>query len=418
MEDKIVVYGGANLKGKVKVNGAKNAILPLIAASVLSKRKIKLFDVPFLEDVKTMIKLLTSIGVHVEVEKEVLHIDAEEITSVTAPIELVHKMRASFIILGPLLARKKRACIPMPGGCAIGSRPVDQHLKGLKALGAKFKIEDGFVQGFAEKLIGTTIYLDFPSVGATQNIMMAATLSLGRTVIENAACEPEITDLANFLNTMGAKIRGAGTDEIRIDGVLELCGTEYTVIPDRIEAATYMASAAITRGEVFIEGVITDHLTSVISKMREMGVSILEDENGILVSAKNGLSPVDVKTLPYPGFPTDAQSQMMVLLLTANGVSILTETVFENRFMHVEELKRMGAMLKVQGRSVIIEGGKPLYGAKVRATDLRAGAALVLAALIAKGKSEIVDVYHIDRGYVNFIENLKCLGANIERFRT
>jgi UDP-N-acetylglucosamine 1-carboxyvinyltransferase len=286
----------------------------------------------------------------------------------------------------------------------------------LRALGATFELGNGFIEGRVEgRLVGSTIYLDTPSVGATQNIMMAATLAEGRTVIENAACEPEIVDLANLLNNMGAKVRGAGTGEIRIDGVDSLRGTEYTVIPDRIEAGTYMVAAAITRGEVFVEGAISDHLVPLIAKMREMGIEVLEGENGILVRVEGSLRPANVTTLPYPGFPTDMQSQMMALQLTVEGTSTLTETVFENRFMHVEELKRMGAGMKIQGNSVVIEGGKPLSGSQVKATDLRAGAALILAGLVSSGTTEVTDIYHIDRGYVDIVGKLNRLGAKIER---
>ena len=343
--EKIIVQGGTRLKGRVKVHGAKNAVLPLIAGSILASRgDIRITDVPLLEDVKTITQLLKRLGIQADLGDDQIVINAEKVESTEAPYELVRKMRASVLVMGPLLARKKHARIPLPGGCAIGSRPIDLHLKGLEAMGARFDIGQGYIEGTIDgRLHGATVYLDFPSVGATQNIMMAATLAEGRTVIENAACEPEIVDLANFLNAMGAKIRGAGTDEIRIDGVDILRGTEYTVIPDRIEAGTYMVAAAITRGEVFVEGAISDHLVPLIAKMREMGVHVLDGENGIHVRADGDLKPVDVKTLPYPGFPTDMQSQMMALLLTANGNSMLTETVFENRFMHVEEFKRMGA---------------------------------------------------------------------------
>jgi UDP-N-acetylglucosamine 1-carboxyvinyltransferase len=330
----------------------------------------------------------------------------------------VRKMRASFLIMGPLLARKKHARIPLPGGCAIGSRPIDQHLKGLEAMGAQFEIEAGHIEGrVADRLHGASIYLDIPSVGATQNIMMAASLATGRTVIENAACEPEIVDLANFLNAMGANVRGAGTDEIRIDGVDFLHGTEYTVIADRIEAGTYMVAAAITRGEVFVEGAIAEHLTPLIAKLREMGVQVMVSDDGILVRAEGELKPIDVKTLPYPGFPTDLQSQVMALQLTANGTSLMSETVFENRFMHVEELKRMNAHIKIEGRTAVIEGGHPLSGAQVTSTDLRAGAALILAGLIADGVTEVGGLHHVDRGYVDIVGKLQSLGANIKRVR-
>jgi UDP-N-acetylglucosamine 1-carboxyvinyltransferase len=415
--EKIIVRGGKRLKGRVKVHGAKNAVLPIIAASILASRgEILIREVPLLEDVKTISKLLNSLGVPAELGEETVRINAEQVDSTEAPYDLVRKMRASFLVMGPLLARKKHARIPLPGGCAIGSRPIDQHLKGFEAMGAKFEIGQGFIEGYVpDRLRGARIYLDVASVGATENIMMAAALAQGRTIIENAACEPEIVDLANFINAMGGNVRGAGTDTIRIEGVDILRGTEYSVIPDRIEAGTYMVAAAITRGEVFVEGAITDHLNPLIAKLREMGVHVLEGENGVHVRAEGTLKPVDVKTLPYPGFPTDMQSQMMALLLTADGNSMLTETVFENRFMHVEEMKRMGAKMKIDGRSVLIEGGHPLSGAQVKSTDLRAGAALVLAGLVAEGTTEVTELRHIDRGYVGLVEKMKALGADIER---
>jgi UDP-N-acetylglucosamine 1-carboxyvinyltransferase len=415
--EKIIVQGGKRLRGRVKVHGAKNAVLPLIAASILASRgDITILDVPLLEDVKTITQMLKRLGIAVDLKEDRVVINAEKVSSTEAPYDLMRKMRASVLVMGPLLARKKHARIPLPGGCAIGSRPIDLHIKGLEAMGVQFETGQGFIEGrVLERLKGATIYLDFPSVGATQNIMMAATLAEGRTIIENAACEPEIVDLANFLNAMGAKVRGAGTDEIRIDGVDILRGTEYTVIPDRIEAGTYMVAAAITRGEVFVEGAISDHLVPLIAKLREMGVHVLDGENGILVRAEGELKPVDVKTLPYPGFPTDMQSQMMALLLTAKGTSLLTETVFENRFMHVEEFKRMGAHIKIDGRTAIIEGGKPLSGAQVKATDLRAGAALILAGLVADGVTEVTELHHVDRGYVDIVGKLRALGAKIDR---
>lgn len=417
--EKIIVQGGARLKGRVKVHGAKNAVLPLIAASLLATRgDITILDVPMLEDVKTITQMMKCLGIKVELQEDQVTINAEKVASTEAPYELMRKMRASVLVMGPLLARKKHARIPLPGGCAIGSRPIDLHLKGLEAMGVQFETGQGYIEGrVKDRLKGATIYLDFPSVGATQNIMMAATLADGRTVIENAACEPEIVDLANFLNAMGANVRGAGTDEIRIDGVDFLRGTEYTVIPDRIEAGTYMVAAAITRGEVFVEGAISDHLVPLIAKLREMGVHVLDGENGIHIRAEGKLKPVDVKTLPYPGFPTDMQSQMMALLLTADGNSMLTETVFENRFMHVEEFKRMNAHIKIDGRTVIIEGGHPLSGAQVKATDLRAGAALILAGLVADGITELTELHHVDRGYVDIVGKLRALGANITRVR-
>ncbi|SMO67022.1 UDP-N-acetylglucosamine 1-carboxyvinyltransferase [Melghirimyces algeriensis] len=417
--DKIIVRGGNRLKGRVRTHGAKNAVLPIIAASILPSRgEILIQDIPMLEDVKTITQLLCSMGIYTELDEksETIRINAETVEQTEAPYELVRKMRASFLVMGPLLARKKHARIPLPGGCAIGSRPIDQHLKGLEAMGAEFHIGQGFIEGTVpDRLRGARIYLDVASVGATENIIMAAALAEGRTVIENAACEPEIVDLANFINALGGHVRGAGTDTIRVEGKDFLRGVEYTVIPDRIEAGTYMVAAAITGGEVFVEGAIPDHLNPLIAKMREMGVEILEGENGVHVRADQPLKPVDVKTLPYPGFPTDMQSQMMALLMTAKGNSIITETVFENRFMHVEEMKRMGAKMKIDGRSVLIEGGYPLSGAQVKATDLRAGAALVLAGLVAQGTTEVTELHHIDRGYVRLVEKLASLGADIER---
>ncbi|MDR6225534.1 UDP-N-acetylglucosamine 1-carboxyvinyltransferase [Desmospora profundinema] len=417
--EKIIVRGGNRLKGRVKVHGAKNAVLPIIAASILPARGTNIIqDIPMLEDVKTITQLLQSLGITTELKDESVTVNAEQVNVTEAPYDLVRKMRASFLVMGPLLARKKHGRIPLPGGCAIGSRPIDQHLKGLEAMGAEFEIEQGAIEGrVPDRLRGARIYLDVASVGATENIMMAAALAEGRTIIENAACEPEIVDLANFINAMGGRVRGAGTDTIRIDGVDFLHGTDYTVIPDRIEAGTYMVAGAITRGEVFVEGAIPDHLNPLIAKMREMGIDVLEGENGIHVRAESPLKPVDVKTLPYPGFPTDMQSQMMALLLTAEGNGMLTETVFENRFMHVEEMKRMGAKMKIDGRSVLIEGGQPLSGAQVKATDLRAGAALVLAGLVAEGETEVTELHHIDRGYVGLVEKLAALGADIMRVK-
>ncbi|MCG0313569.1 MAG: UDP-N-acetylglucosamine 1-carboxyvinyltransferase, partial [Calditerricola sp.] len=343
-------------------------------------------------------------------------IDATSLDGYEAPYELVRKMRASFLVMGPLLARMGRARIAMPGGCAIGSRPIDQHLKGFEAMGASIELGHGFVEARVQgRLKGTRIYLDVPSVGATENIMMAATLAEGTTLIENAAMEPEIVDLATFLNAMGARVRGAGTGTIRIDGVEALHGTTHTVIPDRIEAGTFMVAAAITRGNVLVEGAIYDHVRAVAAKLSEMGVYVEEEDGGIRVVAEGRLRPVDVKTLPYPGFPTDMQAQMMALLAVTEGTSTVTETVFENRFMHVEELKRMNAQIRIEGRSAIIDGVPRLSGAKVCATDLRAGAALVLAGLAADGETEVTGLHHIDRGYVDLVGKLRRLGADITR---
>jgi UDP-N-acetylglucosamine 1-carboxyvinyltransferase len=416
--EKILVHGGNKLQGTIKAHGSKNSILPLISASILASRnQVTIKNVPTaLEDVSTITQLLKTLGIKVNTSEDNVTIRAEKFDSTEAPFELVSKMRASVTVLGPLLARKKYARVPLPGGCAIGSRPIDQHLKGLEALGAQFKIGHGVVEGFVpDQLRGTNVYLDIPSVGATQNILMAATLAKGITTIVNAACEPEIQDLANFLNQMGARIEGAGTPFITIEGVDFLRGIDYSVIPDRIEIGTYMIAAAITRGDVFIENAKSKHLTSLIVKMREMGITVLESDNGIHVSATDELKPIDIKTLPYPGFPTDLQSPMMVLQLAANGTSTLTETVFEDRFMHVEEFRRMGANIKINGQTALIEGGNPLSGTQVMATDLRAGAALVLAGLIAEGTTEVRELRHIDRGYIDLVGQLKSLGASIER---
>jgi UDP-N-acetylglucosamine 1-carboxyvinyltransferase len=417
MMSKIIVRGGKRLSGRVKIHGAKNAVLPIIAASILGSEGVSVIhDAPPLDDVFIIIKVLESLGIEMEYKNETVRICAERLQTCEASYELVRKMRASFLVMGPLLARMGHARISLPGGCAIGTRPIDQHLKGFEAMGADIELGQGFIEAkIAGKLKGAKIYLDVASVGATENIMMAATLAEGTTIIENAAREPEIVDLANYLNAMGAKIRGAGTGIIRIDGVDKLKGAVHTVIPDRIEAGTYMIAAAITGSDVIIEGAIADHLRPVISKMQEMGVQIIEDENSLRVYVDRPLRGVDVKTLPYPGFPTDMQSQMMALLLMADGTSLVTETVFENRFMHVEEFVNMNAQIKVDGRTAVVSGGAKLKGAKVCATDLRAGAALILAALAAEGETEITGIHHIDRGYVDIAEKLRSIGADIQR---
>lgn len=417
MMSKFIVRGGKRLTGSVKVSGAKNSVLPIIAASLLGEEGVStIIDAPPLDDVMTINKVLESLGAEVQYQDEVITVNATKLTSCEAPYEWVTKMRASFLVMGPLLTRMGYTKISLPGGCAIGTRPIDQHLKGFEAMGAEISLGQGYIEARSNgKLRGAKIYLDVASVGATENIMMAATLAEGTTTIENAAKEPEIVDLANYLNGMGAKVRGAGTGVIRIDGVDKLHGVKHTVIPDRIEAGTYMAAAAITGGDVYVEGAISDHLGPVISKMEEMGVTIIPDENGVRVIADGPLKAVDVKTLPYPGFPTDMQSQMMALLLKSEGTSVVTETVFENRFMHVDEFNLMNAEIKVEGRSSIITGGAKLTGAKVTSTDLRAGAALILAGLIADGTTEVGGVHHIDRGYVHLAEKLNGLGADIYR---
>ncbi len=414
---KIIVRGGRTLTGTVRVHGAKNSVLPILAASLLAEQGSSVIhDVPALDDVKNILQVLAALGVYAKHQDDSVRLNAETLTAYEAPYELVRKMRASFLVMGPLLARMGKVRISLPGGCAIGTRPIDQHLKGFEAMGA----EIGFGQGSIEakvngKLRGARIYLDIASVGATENIMMAATTAVGTTVIENAAKEPEIVDLANYLNAMGAKVRGAGTGVIRIEGVERLRAAEHQVIPDRVEAGTYMIAAAITGGDVYVEGAIRDHLGPIIAKLEEMGVQVDCDENGIRVCALKPLRAVDVKTLPYPGFPTDMQAQMMTLLLVADGTSIITETVFENRFMHVDELIKMGAEIKVDGRTAIVTGGMKLSGASVSATDLRAGAALICAALAADGSSEIGGIHHIERGYVSIVNKLAGLGADIYR---
>jgi UDP-N-acetylglucosamine 1-carboxyvinyltransferase len=411
----IVIEGGKPLKGTVKISSAKNAVLPVIAASLLTESECIIEDAPELEDVKVMREVLRSMGAKVCREGDSIKIGAGTIDSIEAPYDLIRKMRASFLVMGPMLARKGRARISMPGGCAIGSRPIDLHLKGFASLGAEIELGHGYVEARCKKLVGSTIYLDFPSVGATENIMMGAALAHGQTIIENAAKEPEIIDLANFLNSMGARIRGAGTDVIKIDGVRELSGISYTVIPDRIETGTFLVAGAITGGDIFLENVVSEHLKPVIAKLVECGTQITEEDEGLRVVGNGRPIASDVKTMPYPGFPTDMQAQIMAYLCTAKGISMVIETVFENRFMHVQELKRMGAKIKIEGRSAVIEGTDKLSGAPVKATDLRAGAALILAGLAAEGTTQVMNTYHIDRGYVDIVEKLKGLGARIKR---
>ena len=416
--EKLIVKGGNRLVGAVKTSGAKNAVLPIIAASILGTTPSHLDEVPMLEDVHTISEVLKCLGLAVECspEKNVLDIDSTEITSYEAPYELVRTMRASFLVMGPLLARIGKARISMPGGCAIGARPIDIHLKGFEALGVKIEQGHGYIEASApEGLKGTSIYFDFPSVGATENIMMAASLAEGTTILENAAEEPEIVDLANYLNKMGAKIRGAGTDTIRIEGVDMLHGADYTIIPDRIEAGTYMIAAAMTGGDVVVENVLPEHQKPLNAKLREAGAVVEEDIDKVRGIGKNPLKAVSIKTLPYPGFPTDMQAQMMAMMVIAEGRSKVTETVFENRFMQVVELIRMGAQFSTEGRSAVIDGPCKLTGCDVRATDLRAGAAMILAGLVAEGTTRIGDLHHIDRGYENIVAKLKNLGADIER---
>ncbi|EGQ2737030.1 UDP-N-acetylglucosamine 1-carboxyvinyltransferase [Staphylococcus pseudintermedius] len=417
--DRIIVKGGNTLKGEVGVEGAKNAVLPILTASLLaSDGKSELVNVPALSDVETINNVLSVLNAKIKYneKQQSVTVDASKDLSEEAPYEYVSKMRASILVMGPLLARLGRAKVALPGGCAIGSRPIEQHLKGLEALGAEIHQEAGYIYAEAPQgLVGNEIHFDFPSVGATQNIMMAASLAKGRTVIENVAREPEIVDLANYINEMGGDIKGAGTDTVIINGVESLKGVKHAIIPDRIEAGTLMIAAAITRGDVLVKGAIKEHMTSLVYKLKEMGVELDYTEEGIRVTAPEKLQPVDIKTLPHPGFPTDMQSQMMALLLTAEGHKVVTETVFENRFMHVAEFKRMNAQISVEGRSAKIEGKSALQGAQVKATDLRAAAALILAGLVADGETIVTELKHLDRGYVDFHGKLKSLGANIER---
>ena len=417
--EQLVIHGGNPLRGRVKIGGAKNAVLPIIAAALLGSRGVSVLDdVPALEDVYTISSVLRSLGVKADYSaaEHRLTIDATRIETLSAPYELVRKMRASFLIMGPLLAREGRAEISLPGGCAIGTRPIDLHLKGFEALGAQIEITQGAIHASAPNgLKGARIYFDFPSVGATENVMMAASCAEGQTILENPALEPEIVDLANYLNVMGAHIRGAGTNQIKIDGVPGLMAADYTIIPDRIEAGTYMVAAAMTGGDVFIENAISEHLKPVVAKLKEAGAQIEEDIAGIRVRADGKMKAIDLKTLPYPGFPTDMQAQFMAMLAVAEGTSVVTETVFENRFMHVEELQRMGAAIRVDGRTATVEGGRPLTGAAVRATDLRAGAAMVLAGLVADGETRVGYIHHIDRGYDDLVAKLVALGADIRR---
>ena len=411
---KIIVKKSNPLKGSVRIDGAKNAVLPIIAATLLAKGKSVLRQVPNLKDVHVISDLLRHLGAEVEYKGTTLTVDATNLTTYDAPYELVRKMRASFLVMGPLLARFNQTRISMPGGCAIGTRPIDLHLKGFKALGANVVMDHGFVEAKTDRLTGSKLYLDFPSVGATENIMMAAVLAEGTTIIENAAEEPEIVDLANFLNEMGADVRGAGTNTIRIKGVKELKATEHDVIPDRVEAATFMVAAAMTKGDITVENIILEHLKPVTAKLREAGCEIIEMDNSIRVIGPEKLKSIDIKTLPHPGFPTDVQAQFMAMLTVAKGTGVVIETVFENRFMHVAEFNRMGANIKIEGRTAVVEGVEELNGAKVNATDLRAGAALILCGLIAEGETEIGEIYHIQRGYVDIDKKITALGGNIE----
>lgn len=412
---RIVINGGRRLSGAVKISAAKNSVLPIIAASLLCPEECTLEEIPLLEDVCCICDVLQSVGAVTKIDRGGIRIYPGNLNGSEPPYELVRRMRASFLVMGPLLSRMGRIKISLPGGCNIGTRPIDLHLKGLGALGADITLGHGYVEATVDRLKGAKIYMDFPSVGATENIMMAAVLAEGESIIENSAEEPEIVDLASFLNSMGANIIGAGTDTIKVIGVKRLKGTTHCVIPDRIEAGTYMIAAAISGGDITVENVIIEHVKSVVAKLTEAGVKIYEGANNVRIVSEGFANAVDIKTLPYPGFPTDLQAPMMALMCRARGASMITETVFENRFMHVSELKRMGANIKIDGRSAVIEGVERLTGAKVKATDLRAGASLILAGLCAEGRTEISDIYHVDRGYVDIEGKLRKLGADITR---
>jgi UDP-N-acetylglucosamine 1-carboxyvinyltransferase len=413
--EKMIIEGGFRLVGEIPVSGAKNAALPLFAASLLADGWITLHNVPALADIRTISRLLRQMGVKIEGNSGTVRLNASGVHSCEAPYNLVKTMRASVLALGPLAAKWKRARVSLPGGCAIGARPINLHLKGLETLGAKVELKHGYVEATAERLKGGEIYFDISTVTGTENIMMAATLAQGRTVLKNAAREPEVVELAHALTQMGAKIQGAGDDVIVIDGVEELRSIEYTIMPDRIEAGTFMVASGITQGNVKLLNCNLSHMEAVAAKLREAGLEIFPEGEGLKVIGPVDIKPVDVKTLPYPGFPTDMQAQVMALMCLANGLSVVTETVFENRFMHVSELKRMGADIRVEGSNAIVRGMANLTGAPVMATDLRASASLVLAGLAAEGTTEVSRIYHLDRGYEKLDEKLNRLGAKIRR---
>jgi UDP-N-acetylglucosamine 1-carboxyvinyltransferase len=418
--DLIRIEGGARLKGEVRVSGAKNAALPILASAILTSGTSTYRNVPALADVRTMGRLLGLLGAtieHGDREGHVVKVGAGKLTTHHAPYELVKTMRASVLVLGPLVARHGQARVSLPGGCAIGARPIDQHLKGLEALGAKITLEHGDVVARAKRLVGASIVCDVPTVTGTENLMMAASLAKGHSIIENAAREPEVEELAVVLNKMGARVEGAGTPTIHIDGVDALHPIDHAILPDRIEAGTFMVAAAITRGDVLVRGCVPEHLDAVIQKLRSAGAEVIAEDDGLRVRGRGELGPVDITTQPHPGFPTDMQAQFMVLAARARGQSVITETIFENRYMHVQELARMGADIVVDGRTAIIRGVRRLHGAKVMATDLRASASLVLAGLVADGITEVHRVYHLDRGYERLERKLAKLGARAKRAR-
>lgn len=416
--DKLVIEGGVRLSGEVRVSGAKNATLPILCASLLTADPLIVTNVPHLRDVTTMLTLLGQLGVAISVDERLgVELKAARMTAPVAPYDLVRTMRASVLVLGPLAARCGEARVSLPGGCAIGLRPVDQHIKGLQAMGAEIAIEHGYIVARAKRLRGVRICLDLVTVTGTENLMMAATLASGTTVIENAAREPEVVDLATCLNAMGARIRGAGSDVITIDGVERLHGTRYQVMPDRIETGTFLVAAAATGGEISLRDVRADILDTVLEKLREAGANVTTGPDRISLAANGALNAVNVRTAPYPGFPTDMQAQFLALNSVARGTARVTETVFENRFMHVQELKRLGADIEVEGNTAVVKGVTGLDGASVMATDLRASASLVLGGLIASGKTIVDRVYHLDRGYERIEEKLSRLGARIRRAR-
>ncbi|HEY6280217.1 MAG TPA: UDP-N-acetylglucosamine 1-carboxyvinyltransferase [Burkholderiales bacterium] len=414
--DKLVIQGGAPLSGEVWISGAKNAALPILCASLLTYEPLKIENVPHLHDVTTMLNLLGQMGVAVSLhEKMEVELTAERLNNPVAPYELVKTMRASILVLGPMLARAGEARVSLPGGCAIGVRPVDLHIKGLQAMGAEIVIEHGYIHARAKRLKGARIFMDLVSVTGTENLMMAATLAQGSTVIENAAREPEVVDLANCLNAMGARIRGAGSDMITIEGVGKLHGARYRIMPDRIETGTFLVAAAATGGRIRLKDTRSDILDALLEKLREAGADIESGDNWVSLKMNGELKAVNVHTAPYPGFPTDMQAQFMVLNSVAHGASTVTETIFENRFMHVQELRRMGAKIEVEGNTAMVQGVAQLDGAKVMATDLRASASLVLAGMVARGETVVDRVYHLDRGYECIEEKLSQLGACIRR---
>ncbi len=418
--DRIVIRGGHRLKGEVRISGAKNAALPILASSLLARGTSTYKNVPLLNDVATMRRLIADMGAEVDPPsglERTVRITTDGVDKFDAPYELVKTMRASVLVLGPLVARHGRARVSLPGGCAIGARPIDQHLKGLEAMGARIQLEHGYVVARAKRLHGASIVCDIPTVTGTENLMMAGALAKGRTTIENAAREPEVEELARVLNKMGAHIEGAGTSVVTVEGVDELSPVEHAIMPDRIEAGTFMVAAAATRGDVLLRDVVPEHLDAVVAKLRSAGAEVVAEEGGLRVRGRADIFPVDITTQPYPGFPTDMQAQFMVLAARARGQSVITETIFENRYMHVSELSRMGADIMVDGRTSVIRGPCKLSGAKVMATDLRASASLILAGLVAEGETEVLRVYHLDRGYERIERKLRALGADVRRVK-